>query len=548
MSAPAAETAASSSPDTTKKDHPSQATTSQDLLTLQSLLGPNVTSWPFSDEALTAALVLRTEQERSKQELARLEVSRVTAAIVEEAGRYGIPPSVLGIMVGAAATAATTTGAGGGNGPVEVGEEGVVEYIKRVQAQTQAQAQARQAQAQAGMQTQFQNQGPPPPLPQHQVKGHQRNMSMPQQPTIIEYQPLSQSSQQQQQQQSQSQPAQSQPGQSQTPKYRHAHHASMSSISPSRSSQQQQRQPWQTAPTAYFPNPQPYAPQQPGAGPGNSPTTSVHHIIQFHHWTPNQTKPAGTSPKKDGSATLVTPTGGNSQGEDGSTTTTTHKRRRSLTGETAGDNSERSSASPTPFSGTAVGTLAAPTPTPAAIGGGLKRRNTHSRHKSETSAIRTDMSRISLSSGRNSPANATNSNANTIASVNAAYNYNYNFPTSNSNGNSGGTRASTSPTHAHTRLTHHTTTTPTATANTSLTRTEDTSGFKYLAEAAAAAAVEAKRVGSSPERGVAMLGSGVGSIGQRGMPPMGQGGQGGGHGSDQRHKQNVNFMISEQQE
>ncbi|VVT54013.1 uncharacterized protein SAPINGB_P003863 [Magnusiomyces paraingens] len=184
-----------------------------------------------------------------------------------------------------------------------------------------------------------------------------------------------------------------------TPNFRprHGQHSSLSSIpsshySPTRNALSSQsvfhspsRNSWQGAsPSPYFPPPQnAYTSNNSPA----SPSTSVHQIIQFHHWQPNQQK-STTSPKKDGSINVLA--------EEPSSI----KRRKSVT-----VSSDRT-ISPSP-------TKSISTTTPSASGAMVsasaysRRRGMHSRNKSETSVLRGDsLSRMSLYSSPSASASS----------------------------------------------------------------------------------------------------------------------------------------------
>ncbi|RCK55273.1 hypothetical protein Cantr_04074 [Candida viswanathii] len=65
---------------------------------LLSLLGPNVTSFPFSDDSFQDALKLRAEQERTKQEYYRVETANKNLAILQTALRAQIPIHLIPLM------------------------------------------------------------------------------------------------------------------------------------------------------------------------------------------------------------------------------------------------------------------------------------------------------------------------------------------------------------------------------------------------------------------------------------------------------------------
>lgn len=60
---------------------------------LLTLLGPNVSSFPFSELAFIEAMKLRTEQERTKQEFYRAESANKTLSIIQLALQAQVPPN-----------------------------------------------------------------------------------------------------------------------------------------------------------------------------------------------------------------------------------------------------------------------------------------------------------------------------------------------------------------------------------------------------------------------------------------------------------------------
>lgn len=345
-----------------------------DLATVQALLGPEITSWNFSDASLKAALELRTERERSRQEYYKLETRKRSAELLQEAMRYNLPSSLLPLLFNGAPPLPTDMD------ETPSSSSSIPEYVNSFAKQHEQRYSS--------------------PSTHHHT--HQRNLSLPQQPTIIQ-------SEYQRQQPPPPPPPQQQPPPKSNKFRHHAHHASTSAIpqtsyySPTRAPaaplsfvpplqpppattstntaataatarQSASRPAWQTTPNTYFPPPQNPYPPNPG-----SPTTSVHHIIQFHHWQPNQTKPSGTtSPTR--------------KEEDAGS-----KRRRSLTGE-SGERSGERSGSPATASTTASTTSSTPSTTAVASAAAHSRRKSmHNRNKSETSAIRGDMSKFSIS-------------------------------------------------------------------------------------------------------------------------------------------------------
>lgn len=65
---------------------------------LLALLGPNVTAFPYSEQAYIDSIRLRTEQERTKQEFYRLEVASKNLAIMQLAVRAKIPSHMIPMM------------------------------------------------------------------------------------------------------------------------------------------------------------------------------------------------------------------------------------------------------------------------------------------------------------------------------------------------------------------------------------------------------------------------------------------------------------------
>ncbi|KAG7663932.1 uncharacterized protein J8A68_002559 [[Candida] subhashii] len=89
----------SSSGSSTNPLQPSTIETSPGLL---ALLGPNITSFPYSEKAFIEALKLRTEQERTKQDYYRVETANKNMTILQTALRAQIPPHLIpGMCVGA---------------------------------------------------------------------------------------------------------------------------------------------------------------------------------------------------------------------------------------------------------------------------------------------------------------------------------------------------------------------------------------------------------------------------------------------------------------
>lgn len=65
---------------------------------LLALLGPNVASFPFSEEAFLNALKLRAEQERTKQEYYRVETANKNLAILQTALRAQMPVNMIPLL------------------------------------------------------------------------------------------------------------------------------------------------------------------------------------------------------------------------------------------------------------------------------------------------------------------------------------------------------------------------------------------------------------------------------------------------------------------
>ncbi|KHC53666.1 hypothetical protein MEW_01934 [Candida albicans P60002] len=65
---------------------------------LLALLGPNVTSFPFSEETFSNALKLRAEQERTKQEYYRVETANKNLAILQTALRAQMPVNMIPLL------------------------------------------------------------------------------------------------------------------------------------------------------------------------------------------------------------------------------------------------------------------------------------------------------------------------------------------------------------------------------------------------------------------------------------------------------------------
>lgn len=328
---------------------------SSDLATVQALLGPEITAWSFSDSSFQAALELRTEQERTRQEYYRLEIRKKTSELLADAMRYNIPPSLMPLLF---------------NDPEHTDANHQPSYAYPPQHPVPTSS-FPSSSKNVPYDALGLNQSSP---------GHHRNMSMPQQPTIIQ-------SEYQLRQQPPPPPPQH-PRQKFRPT--HGSHASMSAI-PSYPSQSPayQRQ-WHPAP---YLAPPPAVNSQANA---EHPGTGMHHLIQFHHWQPNQPKPS-PSPKKESS--------GDSE------ETQSAKRRRSSIINTAADRS--SSPTPKPRAESSASSMAQ-----ASAAAHSRRRSMHQRHKSETALPRTS----ELSPTFNFPpnSNSTTTTANSSKSSSSA--------------------------------------------------------------------------------------------------------------------------------
>jgi hypothetical protein len=131
-------------------------------------------------------------------------------------------------------------------------------------------------------------------------------------------------------------------------------------------------------------------------------STSVHQIIQFHHWQPNQQSQkssASTSPKKE-TAALAAATASDDQQSSA-------KRRRSSI-------STDQPLSPTPnikIKAQTPPSSASSTNSIAIASALARRKSTHSRNKSETTVLRGDISKMSLYSTESTPANTVTSSS-----------------------------------------------------------------------------------------------------------------------------------------
>jgi len=390
-----------------------------DLATVQALLGPEITSWNFSDESLKAALALRTEQEKTKQEKYKLDIRTKTSELLSQAIKLNVPPNMLPSLF---------------NGSPPLDDPFYQQHQQNQQSQQQLPQQPPPGQFQPKYTT-------PQSLPSSQknppfdalglgsasattrerYQHHQRNLSLPQQPTTVsfdyKYPPPPQQQQQPQQPHQLQHVSPPQPTQQQPSQFRpsHSHHASLSSI------------PYFTSPTrSPYPSPQrvyPYQQQQQHMLPNNVGSTSVHQIIQFHHWQPNQQSQkssASTSPKKE-TAALAAATASDDQQSSA-------KRRRSSI-------PTDQPLSPTPNIKTKAQTppsSASSSNTNAIASALARRKSSHSRNKSETTVLRGDISKMSLystestsaktatsgsSSGSNTVTDGTPAGFNFLASV-----------------------------------------------------------------------------------------------------------------------------------
>lgn len=385
---------------------------------LQSLFGSHASSMSISEETLRAALQLKTEQERTKQEFYRLELQRKNAEILQNAIHNNIPQTMFPIL------------------------------FQHDQDHSSYQNQLHSNNLNQPMAPPTDSTSSPTSDNIHYPtsrNNHQRNLSLPPQPTIIpsEYQ----------QRVLGPQNFKSSSSSQNTLSRHHGHHASLSSIPSTHysstpgpaigqqsvfhsnplynnmqsSSSATRSGITRSGPSSAAPvpaatswqhnasNPKPYFPSSKNPYPANpgSPSTSVHQIIQFHHWTPNQQKnsssttSSSSSPKKD------------------DTDNTATKRRRSMT--TSERHSDRIG-SPTPLTkgpdvSSANNNNSNPCPANnsqtsamASATAHSKRRGLHSRHKSETSVLRGDsLSKMSLHS---SPNNITaSSSSSSLASL-----------------------------------------------------------------------------------------------------------------------------------
>lgn len=364
---------------------------------LSSLLGSAVSYWNYSDESLSQALRLRAEQERTKQEFYRLELRKRSLDLLHEAMRYNIPPNSVPLLFS------------GSQLPADANALAALS-VQIQQQQQQQQPPPPYVSSQSGPVPVFSSQSglvpapqgpPPPPPPPKRPSSHSRNLSLPPQPTIIpsEYQKQAAAA-------ANPPPPQQQPPQLRSPpSFRpgHQHHSSTSAISftspvrgppafstlsgpgpyPQMSTQQQppplaRSGSWQIN-QPYFP-----PPQQPTISTSpSSPSSSLQHIIQFHHWQPSPSKasPSHSSPQTGDDSAL--------------------KRRKSV--------SDRST-SPTPKSSSSTSGVQQSAATlgasAAAAHSQVRRRGLHSRHRSEASVLRGDSSGSSFRGWSGAPSAA----------------------------------------------------------------------------------------------------------------------------------------------
>lgn len=213
------------------------------LATVQALLGPGIHSWGFSDSTLTAALELAAEKERTQQEYLKLQTKIKTSELLNNALRNNVPMSFIPLLLNAT---------GPGDLPDDVN---INEYIQQRTGITENNSSSRNS-------------------------GSAGTFKFQQPSTIYENTPTAPHGSS-----SVTKPS----------KFKRKHHASMSAI-PTFSSgtttvssgngpqvvqyPTPSKPAWQTAPNILLS--QQNKPPNPA-----SPTTSVHHIIQFHHWQPN---------------------------------------------------------------------------------------------------------------------------------------------------------------------------------------------------------------------------------------------------------------------
>lgn len=378
---------------------------------LSSLLGASVTAWNYSDDALSQALKLKAEQEKTKQEYYRLETRKKSLKLLSEAIQYNVPPTAIPLLfqspndphVQAAISAATA-----GSVPLHNSAASPVSSNKVLAHPSNA------GNAQRSSPPPKQQQQQPPvqlgpalnlgPDRDRYPTHHQRNMSLPSQAFNAPHGHQQQAGHASSGQQVIPQPA---PVQQPVPfRPGHHHHASTSAI-PQSHYTSPVRQPqgvygpnrggqWQSSNPNFFQPPPPQAPQSISP---SSPSNSLQHIIQFHHWQPNQSKSGGPGAGTSGASNTNNTTVSSSpkREDDGQSS----KRRRSITGERTGSPTPRSSsiAATSSLSAPAAAAIAstsgatishAPSATSSAATAAAaitSRRKTmgHSRHRSEAS-------------------------------------------------------------------------------------------------------------------------------------------------------------------
>ncbi|KAK6457110.1 uncharacterized protein RJT20DRAFT_37276 [Scheffersomyces xylosifermentans] len=96
----AATTASASSYDRSKISPPAANAkiTNIDQTGLLSLLGPNVTSFPYSEEAFIETIKLRAEQEKTKQDFYKVEIANKNFSIIQTALKVQIPVNLIPLM------------------------------------------------------------------------------------------------------------------------------------------------------------------------------------------------------------------------------------------------------------------------------------------------------------------------------------------------------------------------------------------------------------------------------------------------------------------
>ena len=222
---------------TTKKD--------PRLATIQALLGPEIASWGFSDSTLTAALELAAEKERTQQEYLKLQTKIKTSELLNTALRNNVPMSLIPLLLSA-------------TGPIDLPDGvSVKEYIQQRTGKADN-SNSPEHNSKSNINTSTFKFQQPSTIYENTTATPTRTVAKPQ-------------------------------------KFKRKHHASMSALptfssgasTVSNGSGPQvvqyptpSKPAWQTAPNIMLS--QQNKPPNPA-----SPTTSVHHIIQFHHWQPN---------------------------------------------------------------------------------------------------------------------------------------------------------------------------------------------------------------------------------------------------------------------